>query len=143
MIRLTSTDVIRINPPLLAEELESALGYRVQIGARHKDGLLLEAQISRVDGLPFSPEEQANIRAIVAMHDPSQLSTGQLAEMEAQADYAEALDALSEADLDALRQAIREAGDLTSLKGAALALAELIAHLRALIPGPYGGREHA
>lgn len=128
-ITLTAQDCVAINPDLLREELEAALGVAVQLTARHEGGVLIEAHIRRADGLPFSGDDPAVVYTVAADHDPAGLSTGQAAELDRQLARDEALARLVTTDTDALRQDVAGAADVVALRGAALALADALADL--------------
>lgn len=66
-----------VNPHLLAEELEVALGFQVQV--KMADG---ERCVLRKNGEEFSSDEQQIIADIIAFHDPSGVSVSEMDEEE-------------------------------------------------------------
>lgn len=79
-IIITSEDISIINPPLLAEELTTALGESIQVNSQETGGDLIEAVIRKTTGDDFDVGEQTTVASVISTHDHTQLSTSQQAE---------------------------------------------------------------
>jgi hypothetical protein len=66
---LTQTDIAQVNPTLLLEELETALGFELKLVTKKEADLLLEAIISKKDNTEITPLEEATIFSIVGSHN--------------------------------------------------------------------------
>lgn len=129
-IVLTTQHATRINPQLLRDELNAVLATPVALRARHERGILVEAHICKLDGTPFSTDEQNIIHNVASAHNPDQLTKAQAAERDAQSRREAALEMLTLVDTDTLLARIANASTLEELRPTALDVASLV---RALI----------